>query len=346
MSTPGGEEVKTLKTLLLFSLFLTLLTTPANGAEVPPWFKNGTYVTYVVFSSEDREGLNELFPFMGLMPDQARNTLLEKLRSRNCTDEEDVILNPDYLGDLIVTDKILVTFTLTNVTNTSAWVEVELELHNTTIPWCNIGNVTFTTALLLNLTDGYYYLNGTRIGRPSFFVLPHYLPDRRDLIFKSSLLKSHGFSTDDLIVGNVSFRSKKLVHTFVKTFQPPVIEVRSNQPPIAYSREGGGYLSGSLMYEGLYDIDTGIVLGIRDIPYPEFYALGIIGGLVHNVYSAEKNDELDFSREYWPYGFVLYQTNIEFPKEESGVKPDSILKYYLLIGILTLITSTIWRWRK
>jgi hypothetical protein len=98
--------------------------------------------------------------------------------------------------------------------------------------------------------------------------------------------------------------------------------------------------------DSLYDIDTGVAVSIGDLPYPELYTLGVVKGHIFNHYSAEMNDKIDFSREYWPYEFVLYETNIQFPEESTGRAPDTSLKYYLLAGLIVLTASLIWRWRK
>ncbi|WP_054840408.1 hypothetical protein [Thermococcus sp. JCM 11816] len=65
-----------------------------------------------------------------------------------------------------------------------------------------------------------------------------------------------------------------------------------------------------------------------------------------NYYSAEINDKIDFSREYWPYEFVLYKTNIRFPEDRTGTRPDTALKYYMLFGVGALVVSLIRRWKR
>ncbi|WP_148882832.1 hypothetical protein [Thermococcus aciditolerans] len=281
------------------------------------------------------------------MSEKNKKALLEGIDNSSdeqCEDVKRVLLESGHLGDLVVTDKLLLTFRIVNVTNSSAVIKITLKLYNVTIPWCNLGNVTLTGKLLLNFTDGYYYFNGTQIGRPSFFILPYELPGKKTLLFRASLLKKYGFISHDLLVENVTFEDRRKALTFIKTFYPPLIEVKSNQPPLIYSRKG--YLSASLITNTIYDLDTGVAIGIWPAPWPELYILGIINGGISNYHSAKMNKKLDFSKEYWPYGFVLYKTNIQFPKEQTGKAPDTPLKYYLLLGLVILTASLLRRWKR
>ncbi|NJE61543.1 hypothetical protein [Thermococcus sp. 21S7] len=335
--------------LFIFILF----SSPVSAFTPPSWFKNGTYVTYAVLPGKEKyEGYpNMLFYTPSKLSDETLNAFIDVLENgpNSCQKLKAKIENSgsEYpLYGLSVFGPIFVTFNLTNVTNSSAVVVVTLTLTNfTPTLHCTVSSLTLRGRLFLNVTDGYYYLNGTKIGRPSFFILPYHLPERKDLLYKASILRRHGFTlVGDLEVSNVTFTQGKLVHTFVKTFHPPLIGVKSNRQPILYQKKG--YLSSSIGMDSLYDIDTGVAVSIGDLPYPELYTLGVVKGHIFNHYSAEMNDKIDFSREYWPYEFVLYETNIKFPEERIGRTPDTILKYYLLAGLIILTASLTRRWRK
>ncbi|WP_099209958.1 hypothetical protein [Thermococcus henrietii] len=342
-----------MKTRALSFLFIFLLLSSTVSAFTPPsWFKNGTYVTYAILPGRGRyKGYpNIIFYLPGKFSQENLNALITALEnsSKACQKIIPEIKNPNYthyLTGLTIYGPVFVTFNITNVTNSTATIIVTLRMANASLtPYCFIPTLTLHGALFLNLTDGYYYVNGTRIGRPSFFVLPYSLPSGGDELYRASILRKYGFIIGgDLTVRNVSFTKNRLVHTFVKTFYPPLIKVKSNRQLILHQKEG--YLSMSICIDSIYDLGTGIAVGMS-FPYPELYALGMVGGNDFNHYSAELNDKIDFSKEFWPYGFVLYKTNIKFPKEETGRAPDTVLKYYLVLGLLLLAIAGVLRFRE
>ncbi|BAD84354.1 hypothetical protein TK0165 [Thermococcus kodakarensis KOD1] len=332
---------------------LSLFFVSYAGAFTPPsWFKNGTYVTYAVLPGEGR--YKDYFNSVSFIPSELSTENRKSFESsfengkRECQEFREGIENSknySILRSFLVFGPIFITFNLTDVTNSSAVVLVTLTLENATpSPGCWVDSLTFRGKLFLNLTDGYYYINGSKLGRPTFFILPYNLPERKSLLYKASILKRYGFTVvGDLKVNNVTFAQDKLVHTFVRTFRPPLVRIRSNWLPIIYQKKG--YLSSFIGFESLYDLNTGIAIDI-DSPYPELYAAGIMFVAPFNYYSAEINDKIDFSREYWPYEFVLYKTNIRFPEDRTGTRPDTALKYYMLFGVGALVVSLIRRWKR
>ncbi|KUH33279.1 hypothetical protein APY94_06395 [Thermococcus celericrescens] len=322
----------------------------AGAFTPPPWFKNGTYVTYAAFPNEKtRRNFNTFFYIPALLPRENWNSLSTAAKNggEECRGLREKLENySNSIWDIVqYNGSVFITFNLTDVTNSSAVVLVTLTLENATpSPGCWVDSLTFRGKLFLNITDGYYYLNGSKLGRPSFFILPYSLPERRSLLYKASILRRYGFTiVGDLKVNNITFTQDKLVHTFVRTFYPPLVKIRSNWLPILYQKKG--YLSSSIGFESLYDLNTGIAINI-DSPYPELYVAGIMFVAPFNYCSAEMNDKIDFSREYWPYGFVLYDTNIKFPEERTGKAPDTPLKYYLVFGLIILTASLLRRWKR
>ncbi|WP_099209959.1 hypothetical protein [Thermococcus henrietii] len=332
-----------------------LLLSPSVSAFTPPsWFKNGTYVTYAIFPGKEMyRGYSNSFAYIpSELPRRNWNALIEALQSSNskgCLNFTREIDGGNYtscLWPLEVYGPMFLTFRITNVTNTSAVVEVVLVVENVSPHLgCTLSRLTFEGTLLLNITSGYYYINGTKLGPPSFFVVPYELPGKKTLLFRSSLFRRYGILCNDIYVRNVSFDDKKSVNTFVRKFYPPLIRVASTSSPFRYSK--CGYLSTSLNMDITYDFDTGIAIGTTLSGFwPELYALGIMSADVFNYHSAEINKKLDTSREFWPYGFVLYKTNVKFPREETGKAPDTVLKYYLILGLLLLTASALWGWRR
>ncbi|NJE61539.1 hypothetical protein [Thermococcus sp. 21S7] len=342
--------VRVIKTSPILFIFI-LFSSPVSAFTPPSWFKNGTYVTYVVYS--DSDAFNGVDVLTSLLSERNLREIVGKLNEsdKECIDVREYFDRPEGLVSLLVSGKMLLTFNLTNVTNSSAVVKVTLELHNTTIPWCNIGNVTLEKELFLNLTDGYYYLNGTKLGRPSFFILPYSLPEKDELFVTTDLLRKHSFTCNDIKIANVSFKgeeviqtfSDKVIHTFVKKFYPPHIYVRYSQFYLSSTKHR---ISLTGISFATYDLDTGVATSLEPITSPELLALGIVTVREYNYYSAKMNKKLDFSKEYWPYGFVLYKTNIQFPKEQTGKAPDTVLKYYLLLGLVILTASLLRRWKR
>ncbi|WP_167912484.1 hypothetical protein [Thermococcus sp. 21S7] len=300
-------------------------------------------MTYAIFPGKERyKDMPILMPtyIPALLPARDWEVFMNALEngSKDCIEFKKEIESPRYrsIWDCFhVYGPVFVTFNITNVTNSTAVILVTLKMMNVSpTVYCTLKSLTFQGKILLNLTDGYYYLNGTKIGRPSFFILPYSLPEKGSLLYRASLLRKYDFQlVEDLTVKNVTFKEGKLVHTFVRTFHPPLIAAKSSRKPILYQK--AGYLSSSLRIDSLYDLDTGVAVDMS-FPYPELYSIGIVEGDDFNPYSAELNDKIDFSKEYWPYEFVLYKTNIQFPKEQTGKAPDTVLKYYLLLGLAIL----------
>lgn len=267
---------------------------------------------------------------------------------------KDIIKFRPYVGDYIKHDALFdvdaygptfLTIWIYNVTNSSALVNITLEFRNATLGRSKpIKSLTLSRTLLLNLTDGYYYINGTRIGMPSFFVSTSNLPPKEKIFLDCKPLRERAFTCNDLKVSNVSFESKKTVITFVKKFYPPQVKVSLGTLSLTTTKHGDLALTGISWV--IYDFDTGLAVSLDTVLSPEFIALGIICPNTYNYYSAKMNKKLDFSKEYWPYGFVLYKTNIQFPKEQTGKAPDTPLKYYLILGLVILTASLLRRWKK
>lgn len=338
---------------LSLPLLIFLLLTPSVSAFTPPsWFKNGTYVTYII-PPEEGEYKDSIKDFMYVPSALSREnheiiTRAFENGPPSCQKDARDMKDPkhqDSLWDLFPSGSIYLTINITSVVNNTAVIRITLTMNNVSTGLggggCTVKNITLKGELLLNLTDGYYYLNGTRIGMPTFFINPSNLPQKNTVIYRASILRKHGFTTNDVKIAEITFAQNKTAHTFVKTFYPPIIKMTTNNPPLLFL--GNGRLSAALITYADYDFETGIALGM-DSPYPEYYAVGIMYAVGDVNYGL--NQKMDFSKEYWPYGFILYRTNIQFPREESGRAPDTVLKYYLVLGLIVLTALTLWRWRK
>ncbi len=149
--------------------------------------------------------------------------------------------NYSILRSFLVFGPIFITFNLTDVTNSSAVVLVTLTLENATpSPGCWVDSLTFRGKTFPQPHRRILLHQRLQTGQTHILHPPPLQPPPRK---EEPTLQSINteeiwfYGGGDLKVNNVTFAQDKLVHTFVRTFRPPLVRIRSNWLPIIYQKK-------------------------------------------------------------------------------------------------------------
>lgn len=195
---------------------------------------------------------------------------------RECQEFREGIENlKNYLifWSFLVFGLIFIIFNFMDVMNFFVVVFVILMLENVMLSLgCWVDLLMFRGKFFFNFIDGYYYINGFKLGRFIFFIFFYNFFERKSLFYKVLILKRYGFMVvGDFKVNNVIFVQDKFVYIFVRIFCFLLVRIRLNWLLIIYQKKG--YLSFFIGFELFYDLNMGIVIDI-DFLYLDFMQWG------------------------------------------------------------------------